>query len=377
MAFHPYPQVIPPVCNPDGFGPPRACSARFTLPMGRSPGFGSLGRDLPPFRTRVRSGSGCPCLSLAAPNHSSAHSTKGTPSRGKTPRSDRPEAHGFRLSFTPLVGVLFTVPSRYWFPIGRPRYLALGGGPPRFPPDSACPAVLTRRCHAAPDAVAYGALTRSGRPFQRRSAGVETRREGSVAPSASPVRPPRRQRRPARAPPRFGLLPVRSPLLGESCLLLRVLRCFSSPRAPPLNAGARARTRAGCPIRRPRDRRPPAPPPRVSPRGRVLPRPRAPRHPPCAHLRGSPIRSAAAPRSRRAAARPKARSPTRGERASVPSSVAHPPARRASGMGAGGPGRHPVRASKLSRCFVAPPAPVEPRGFEPRTSAVQGRRSPG
>ena len=60
------------------------------------------------------------------------------------PCSDRPEAHGFRRSFTPLAGVLFTIPSRYWFPIGRWRYLALGGGPPRFPPDSACPAVLTR-----------------------------------------------------------------------------------------------------------------------------------------------------------------------------------------------------------------------------------------
>ena len=35
---------------------------------------------------------------------------------------------------------------------------------------------------------------------------------------------------------RFGLFPVRSPLLGESLvyfLFLRVLRCFSSPRLPP------------------------------------------------------------------------------------------------------------------------------------------------
>src|SRR3712207_7523819 len=55
-----------------------------------------------------------------------------------------PEAHGFRLCFTPLDGVLFTVPSRYWCALGRARYLALGGGPPRFPPGSACRAVLTR-----------------------------------------------------------------------------------------------------------------------------------------------------------------------------------------------------------------------------------------
>ena len=191
MAFHPYPQVIPPVCNPDGFGPPRACSARFTLPKGRSPSFGSVARHLPPFRTRVRSGSGCPCLNLATNNHSSAHSTKGTPSphhlRGG---SDRPEAQGFRIYFTPLAGVLFTVPSRYWFTIGRWRYLALGGGPPCFPPDFSCPAVLTFTMHSTHLAVAYGALTRSGRPFQDRSADMLGPSERSVARSHRHVLPP-------------------------------------------------------------------------------------------------------------------------------------------------------------------------------------------
>jgi hypothetical protein len=28
-------------------------------------------------------------------------------------------AYGFRFSFTPLTGVLFAFPSRYWFTIGR------------------------------------------------------------------------------------------------------------------------------------------------------------------------------------------------------------------------------------------------------------------
>ena len=141
-----------------------------------------------PFRTRVRSGSGCPRLSLAAPNHSSAHSTKGTPSQPEG-CSDRPGAHGFRRSFTPLGGVLFTVPSRYWFPIGRRRSLALGGGPPRFPPDSACRAVLTQKRHPRPRRVAYGALTRSGRPFQRRSAASWTPARGPSPPPRSPSNP--------------------------------------------------------------------------------------------------------------------------------------------------------------------------------------------
>ena len=188
MAFHPYPQVIPPVCNPDGFGPPRACSARFTLPKGRSPSFGSVARHLPPFRTRVRSGSGCPCLNLATNNHSSAHSTKGTPSPDSS-GSDRLEAHGFRLSFTPLAGVLFTVPSRYWFPIGRCAYLALGRGRPRFPPDSACRMVLTQTQHPTIVRTAYGTLTPSGRPFQCRSAPDHGQGEDGGPSSLHPVLP--------------------------------------------------------------------------------------------------------------------------------------------------------------------------------------------
>ena len=67
------------------------------------------------------------------------------PQRG----SDRPDADGFRISFTPHHGVLFTVPSRYWCTIGRRGYLALGRGRPCFPPDSACPAVLTFMTHPA------------------------------------------------------------------------------------------------------------------------------------------------------------------------------------------------------------------------------------
>ena len=81
LAFHRYPQLIRTFCNRSRCGPPQACSARFSLATGRSPGFGSFPDDSSPFRTRVRSGSGCPCLNLATNNHSSAHSTKGTPSQ--------------------------------------------------------------------------------------------------------------------------------------------------------------------------------------------------------------------------------------------------------------------------------------------------------
>jgi hypothetical protein len=43
-----------------------------------------------------------------------------------------------------------------------------------------------------------------------------------------------RQRQSARTPHKFGLLPVRSPLLGESSLFLAVLRCFTSRGSLPV-----------------------------------------------------------------------------------------------------------------------------------------------
>ena len=39
-------------------------------------------------------------------------------------------AHGFRFYFTPLSGVLFAFPSRYWFTIGQSGVFSLGGWSP-------------------------------------------------------------------------------------------------------------------------------------------------------------------------------------------------------------------------------------------------------
>ena len=49
---------------------------------------------------------------------------------------------GFQVLFHSPPGVLFTFPSRYYTLSVTKSYLALGGGPPCFPPDSSCPAVL-------------------------------------------------------------------------------------------------------------------------------------------------------------------------------------------------------------------------------------------
>jgi hypothetical protein len=41
-------------------------------------------------------------------------------------------AYGFRIYFTPLSGVLFAFPSRYWFTIGQLGVFSLGGWSPHI-----------------------------------------------------------------------------------------------------------------------------------------------------------------------------------------------------------------------------------------------------
>ena len=98
--------------------------------------------------------------------NSSAHSSKGTPSRLLTALTAcRRTVSG---SFHPPSGVLFTFPSRYSFTIGRQEYLALDSGLPRFPherPSTWYSGGRSRRSVA----FAYGAVTLYGRPFQGRS----------------------------------------------------------------------------------------------------------------------------------------------------------------------------------------------------------------
>ncbi len=192
----------------------------------------------------------------------------------------------FQVLFHSPSGVLFTFPSRYSFTIGHQRYLALRDGPRRFPPNSTCSVVLgiptgrprafrLRGCHPVSPAIQcrsarlrfYDSLS----PRQRRLVGPTT---------------PGRKRLPSITPPRFRLLPFRSPLLGEY-LFLQVLRCFSSLRAlltayliqrwvtrhNPGRVAPFGNSRITACTAAPRD---------LSQLCRALHRPLVPRHPPCA-----------------------------------------------------------------------------------------------
>ena len=203
--------------------------------------------------------------------------------------SDSLEAHGFRISFTPLAGVLFTCSLTVLVHYRSSGVFSLGGWSPLLPTGFHVSGG-THGSHArARSPFAYGTLTPSGRPFQQRSArrSVSHSCERSAVPLHGPYNPRSGiAGRPVHAV-RFGLLPFRSPLLRESSLFLGVLRCFSSPACllPLLfTRGHRLSPRPGCPIRISPDQRLPAAPRGISSRGHVLLRLQTPRHPPCARL---------------------------------------------------------------------------------------------
>src|SRR5215217_5594896 len=93
-------------------------------------------------------------------------------------------ACGFRSSFTPHTGVLFTCPSRYSFTIGHTGVFSLGGWSPqlhaRFLGSGA-----TQELHYLQHlAFAYRAVTVCGAPFQGTSAGFAPSVRGSYNPGA-------------------------------------------------------------------------------------------------------------------------------------------------------------------------------------------------
>ena len=172
--------------------------------------------------------------------------------------------------------------------IGRHRYLALEGGPPRFPRATSCPVVLA---HASRRGAGF--RLRGSHPLWRTLPG----------PSSSHAHSPSGPRQRATKPPHnpspttpagltwawFRLLPVRSPLLGEYCLFLGVLRCFSSPtylHTPYVfRRGWRGMTPAGLPHSGIDGTLPACGPPSLFAACHALHRPVSPRHPPHTHHR--------------------------------------------------------------------------------------------
>ena len=110
----------------------------------------------------------------------------------------------FQGLFTPLAGVLFAFPSRYWFAIGRQVVFSLGRWSSQIPTE-----LLELRGTQVPPRAShlfiYAAITRSGRPFHA----VRLKREGPMSAALQPQ---------LYCYSWFGLLRVRSPLLAESLI---------------------------------------------------------------------------------------------------------------------------------------------------------------
>ena len=116
IGISPLPTAHPILLQQKSVRPFTSCYGRCSLAMGGSHGFGSTRSDKRAIHTRFPCGSGCVCLNRATPGNSSGHTPKGTrsPWYPRIPYGSHcMDAGGFRLCFTPLAGVLFTVPSRY------------------------------------------------------------------------------------------------------------------------------------------------------------------------------------------------------------------------------------------------------------------------
>ena len=144
LEFLRYPQLIPAFFNRRLVRSSMRFYSHFNLAMDRSPGFGSTSCNLTPssdsLSLRLRSSQTLTLL------HNVTRRSVLQKVRGHTlivlPQfvSTR-----FQVLFHSPPGVLFTFPSRYCSLSVTKSYLALGGGPPSFPQDFSCPAVLRYR----------------------------------------------------------------------------------------------------------------------------------------------------------------------------------------------------------------------------------------
>ena len=131
------------------------------------------------------------------------------------------KAHGFRISFTPLGGVLSTFPSRYLYTIGLTGVFSLAG--------------WARRIHTG--LLVSRATQDNAAPNQRSRTGLSPSlmrlsrlfRSASTCAKCAPTTPAQHRYRAG-----LGCSPVARHYWGNHCyfLLLGVLRCFSSPGSP-------------------------------------------------------------------------------------------------------------------------------------------------
>ena len=216
MVFRPYPQLIPQFFNTDGFGPSPAVRRGSSWPWIDHLASGLLEQAWRPCQTRFRSAS-LPSKELDSlaqvTRRIIMQKARPHPPCGRLGLLCRHTVSGsislgFRRSFHLSLAVLVHYRASTCI-------LVLEGGPPRFPPGSTCPMVLGYPLHSASGWFRLPDCHRLWWAVPDPS--TTTRRKTSLLRQT-----PRRPRNPPMAthegltPLRFGLMPVRSPLLGQS-----------------------------------------------------------------------------------------------------------------------------------------------------------------
>ena len=153
----------------------------------------------------------------------------------------------FQVLFTPLNGVLFTFPSRYWFTIGHQLVFSLGRWSSRLPTGFPVSRGTRERRPGRPILFVYRTITFCGGPSQALRLGMGLITSRGI----------RRSLRQRPATPEIQCLRAwhisglgyshfaRHYFGNRSCFLfLGVLRCFSSPRSPlqPMDSAGDVRT---------------------------------------------------------------------------------------------------------------------------------------
>ena len=140
MEFLRYPHLIRRLFNGGRFGPPWSFTSTSAWTWIGHPVSGHMQQTHRPFQTRSPFGSGPEVLNLACYIYSPDRSTKST--RSHFDVLSVLVSTGFQVLFHSPPGVLFTFPSQYYTLSVTREYLGLEGGPPGFPRDFTCPAVL-------------------------------------------------------------------------------------------------------------------------------------------------------------------------------------------------------------------------------------------
>ena len=140
MEFLRYPHLIHHLFNGGWFGPPWRFTATSTWTWIGHPVSGHMKQTVRPIKTWFPFGCGPEDLNLACSIYSPDRSTKST--RSPIDGLSVLVSTGFQVLFHSPPGVLFTFPSQYYTLSVTGWYLGLEGGPPGFPRDSSCPAVL-------------------------------------------------------------------------------------------------------------------------------------------------------------------------------------------------------------------------------------------